>query len=126
MEINDQDKELMSIAEKLIKKRKSDLSTVGSALMTTNGEIYTGVNIEQIHSSPCSMCAEYAAIGKMHSKADQEIETIVAVTSEGQILPPCGKCREMIRQFGNPYVILKKENGPFKVRLNDLIPYWEM
>jgi cytidine deaminase len=126
MKINDQDKELIDIAQKIIQKRKSELSSVGTALITTNGKVYTGVNIEQVHSSPCSICAEYAAIGTMHSEAEQEIEKVVAITSEGQILPPCGQCREMIRQFGNPYVILKKEDNLFKVKLEELIPYWEM
>jgi len=81
--------------------------------------------VEALHSSPCSMCAEYSAIGTMHSKGDASIATTVAIDDEGIVLPPCGRCREMIRQFGNPFVILQKKGKIFKMRLDDLIPMWE-
>jgi cytidine deaminase len=121
-----QDKELMKIGTDLIRKRMSIMSTVACGLRTTSGNVYTGVNIEQIHSSPCSMCAEYAAIGSMHAEDDAEIETIVAIDTEGIVLPPCGKCREMIRQFGDPFVILQEKKGDrYKVRLSTLLPFWD-
>ncbi len=126
MNINNEDKELVRLALELIKKRKGEFTFVGCALKTTNGKIYTGVSIEQKHSSPCGMCAEFTTIGKMHSDNDQEIESIVAITFDEKILPPCGQCRELIRQFGNPYVMLKKNNEFFKIKLDELIPYWEM
>lgn len=126
MTINDKDQELIRLAFELIKKRRGEFSTVGSAIKTTVGKIYTGVNVEQIHSSPCSMCAEYSAIAQMQTEADQEIETVVAITAEEVILPPCGKCREMMRQFGNPDVILKKGDEFFKMKLDELIPFWEL
>lgn len=119
------DEELMKVAARLIRKRVSPLSTVGCALRTMNGKVFTGVNVESLHSSPCSMCAEYSAVGSMHTDSDAEIETIVAIGDEGTILPPCGRCREMIRQFGNPFVILQEKGKPMKVRLDDLIPLWE-
>ncbi len=126
MEINKQDHELVRLALDLIKKRQGEYSTVGVALKTTVGKIFTGVNVEQVHASPCSMCAEYSAIGQMQTESDYKIETVIAITAEEKVLPPCGKCREMMRQFGNPYVILKKENKFFKVRLDELIPHWEL
>lgn len=121
-----QDEALVEAAAQLIRKQVSVMSTVGCALLTTDGKMFVGVNVEQTHSSPCSMCAEYSAIGAMQTEDNFEIATILAVDDEGVILPPCGKCREMIRQFGNPFVILQQKNGDhFKVRLDTLIPFWE-
>jgi len=38
------------------------------------------------------------------------------------VLPPCGKCRQLLREFGNPYVILKLHSRYLKVRLAELYP----
>ncbi len=115
------DKALISKAQKLIQKRQSEITAVGCALETTSGQIFTGVNFESLHSSPCSTCAEYTAIGQMHTKAEHKIASIVAVMANGTILPPCGRCREMIRQFGDAWVILPKG----KMRISELIPEWK-
>jgi len=126
MKLNKQDHELVRLAQDLINKRHGKYSTVGVALKTTVGKIFSGVNVEQIHASPCSMCAEYSAIGQMQSDGDHTIETVIAINSDDKVLPPCGKCREMMRQFGNPYVILNKDHKYFKLRLEELIPHWEL
>ena len=123
--ITNDDRALISSANNLIQKRKGLFSTVACALRTTDGKVFTGVNIEAMHSSPCSMCAEYPAIGAMYADAGAAIETIVAVDDEGKILPPCGRCREMIRQFGNPYVLLQQGKEILKTPLSELIPFWE-
>lgn len=126
MELNKKDQSLVRLALDLIKKRNGPYSTVGAALETASGKTFSGINVEQIHASPCSMCAEYAAIGSMQSDDDHSLETVVAITADEKVLPPCGKCREMLRQFGNPFIILKKGSELFKVRLEKLIPHWEL
>ena len=125
MKLTKNDQELIHLALQAAKKRFGDFSTVGAALRTKKGKIYTGVNIEQIHSSACSMCAEYSAIAPMQTEADQLIETIVAIDFNGRVLPPCGRCRELLRQFGNPYVILQIKGKTVKKPLDELIPFWE-
>lgn len=126
MKINKHDEKVIDLASKKIAMRKGPYSTVAAALKTKSGKYFVGVNIEQIHSSPCSMCAEYSAIGQMQSDDDHEIEVLVALRADGTVLPPCGKCREMLKQFGNPYVILMKGDEIIKVRLEELIPFWEL
>ena len=122
--IDPPDRELLDRAKAIIAQRQSKISSVGCALRTTTGKVFEGVNLDSIHSGPCSSCAEFSAIGTMHTEGDYEIESIVAVLSDGIILPPCGRCRELIRQFGNPYVILQQDGQPIKVRLDELIPHW--
>jgi cytidine deaminase len=66
------------------------------------------MNIEVSGCAPCSFCAEHAAVGAMFSEGAFEILAIVAVSGKKNVaLPPCGKCMELLREFGNPYVILK-------------------
>jgi cytidine deaminase len=118
------DLELLQKAKYLIAKRKSKRSSVASVLRTCNGKIFEGVNIDIDCSAPCSICAEYAAIGTMVSQGENKIETIVAYSHKngGYVLPPCGKCRQFIAEFGNPYVIVKGDQKLKKVKLSELYP----
>jgi len=93
-------------------------------LRTKSGKVFCGVNIEVEGSAPCSICAEYAAIGTMVTEGENKIETIVAVSSGRgySVIPPCGKCRELTGEFGDPYVIVKIDGKLKKVKLNELHP----
>ena len=123
-ELSKQDLELIAEARDVIKKRKSKRSSVGAALRTISDKVFCGVNIEIGCSAPCSICAEYAAIGTMVSKGENEIQTIVAVSSnrDYSVLPPCGKCRQFISEFGNPYVIVEVGGKLKKAKLSELYP----
>jgi cytidine deaminase len=118
------DLELVEKAKELIRKRKSRRSSVASVLRTKNGRVFQGVNIEIECSAPCSICAEYAAIGTMVSEGEEEIDTIVAFAYKqgGHVLPPCGKCRQFISGFGNPYVIVQVDRELKKAKLSELYP----
>ena len=124
VDLTEQDLELVENARDLIRKRKSKRSTIGAALRTKNSRIFCGINIEIECSAPCSICAEYAAIGTMVSEGEEEIKTIVAVSSnrEYSVLPPCGKCRQFISEFGNPYVIVEVDSKLKKTKLSELYP----
>lgn len=95
---------------------------VGAAVLTRNGNIYTGVNID----TDCSlgMCAERNAISTMITAGEFEIAKIVAVNKKGQVLPPCGACREFMMQLKNAsdIEVLVDNNGTV-VKLKDLMPY---
>lgn len=73
---------------------------VGAALLTKNGKIYEGCNIENA-SYGLSNCAERTAIFKAISEGETEIEAIAVVAESGQPVPPCGACRQVISEF-NP------------------------
>lgn len=124
-DLTSQDLELVEMAKGLIQKRKSRRSGVGAVLRTRNGRIFSGVNIDIECSAPCSICAEYAAIGTMVTEGETEIGTIVAVNLHDDgysVLPPCGKCRQFISEFGNPHVIVEVGGELKKVRLSELYP----
>jgi cytidine deaminase len=71
-------------------------ASVGAALRTTSGAIYTGVCIDL--ACGIGFCAEHAAIAEMLKHREVEIDAIVAVNNSW-ILPPCGRCREAPRAW---------------------------
>ena len=79
---------------------------VGAAVITKKGSIYTGVCID----TDCSlgMCAERNAISTMITNGEFEIEMVAAVDKRGNVLPPCGACREFMMQ-------LSKDSGNIEI-----------
>lgn len=101
---------------------------VGAALQMDDGEIITSLNlIADVHS--ISMCAEPQAIAQANRRTDNKTETIVAVYHqpghEPKVIPPCGRCREIITDFVEGYVILRDPGAEalYKVRAGDLLPF---
>jgi cytidine deaminase len=98
---------------------------VGSALVTEEGNLYRGVCIDT--ASGTGFCAEHSAIAAMVTAGEYKIEKIVAVwKDEGDttyVLPPCGRCREFIRQIDgrnlDTEVVLGKDEAS---KLKDLLP----
>ncbi len=72
---------------------------VAAAIETVEGHFYFGISI----SAACGIgfCAEHSAIAQMITKGETEIKQIVAINSYEKILPPCGRCRELMFQI-NP------------------------
>ena len=68
---------------------------VGVALLTEQGNIYTGISI--IAHCGIGFCAEHSAIAEMLKNNEDRILKIVATDKDGAC-PPCGRCRELIKQ----------------------------
>lgn len=88
---------------------------IGSALMLSNGKIYSGCNIENA-SYGGTVCAERVAIFKAFSenlKKDSQIEIIAVASLEPEPWPPCGFCRQVLAEFATPntVVILANHEG---------------
>ncbi len=130
MKLTKEDKTLIEEAKKIIIKsrpvRLIDTGDVGSALITPKGNTFRGVCI----GFYCGIgsCAENQAIGSMISNGEKEIKTIVAVwydekTKKYIVIPPCGKCREMIKQASknnqHTKVIISETQ---KIKLKTLLP----
>ena len=99
---------------------------VGCALLTEKGNLHVGVCIDAVGG--IGFCAEHSAIASMVTHGEQSISRIVAVLGDGTILPPCGRCREFMRQIdgGNmerTEVLLGRDKA---VKLRDLLPHpWD-
>jgi cytidine deaminase len=95
---------------------------VGAAVITKAGNIYTGVCID----TDCSlgMCAERNAISTMITNGEFDIEKVVTVNKKGDVLPPCGACREFMMQLKNSSNIeILIDNKGTVVKLKDLMPF---
>ncbi len=77
--------------------------TVGVALRTKSGRVYTGVNIENA-AYPAGICAERVAVFKAVSEGDAEFDVLALVTDNGG--SPCGACRQVLTEFGLDTLIL--------------------
>lgn len=96
---------------------------VGAALLTEDGKIYSGCNIENAAYTP-TICAERTAIFKAVSEGAKEIRAI-AIVAGSNMSYPCGVCRQVIREFDeNAIIIVATSEEEYKeYTLNDLLPY---
>lgn len=78
---------------------------VGAALLGADGTIYTGCNVENA-AYPVCLCAEHAAIASAVSQGCREFEALVVATAGDQPGPPCGVCRQALREFSPDLAIL--------------------
>lgn len=119
---------LLEIAAKAGLKSYSPYSKfrVGAALLTKNGNIYTGTNIENRSYSP-SVCAERVAIFKAVSEGDTQIEAIAVVGLDCDYpLPPCGVCRQVLSEFSKDITILMSGGkiSQYKIStIKEMYPY---
>lgn len=77
--------------------------TVGAALLTKSGRIYTGCNVENAVYPLCT-CAERVAVVKAVSEGEKAFEALAVATENGGA--PCGSCRQTMREFGEDIVVL--------------------
>lgn len=70
---------------------------VGAALLTTDGRVYGGCNVENA-AYPATICAERTALVKAVSEGVRSFRAIAVVTRSGG--SPCGLCRQMLYEFG--------------------------
>ncbi|WP_020615514.1 cytidine deaminase [Paenibacillus daejeonensis] len=124
-ELTNQDYELIDRAKEIIETNfdtKTYIYTVGSAIRSKSGEVFTGINCDGIHGS----CAEFISMGAARAAGVREFDTIVAVYKNAPncLLPPCGNCRQMLLEY-SPHikVILNNESQKMiKVEIQDLLP----
>jgi cytidine deaminase len=96
---------------------------VGAALETTDGQIYTGCNIENV-SFGLTVCAERVALWKALSEGASGFQQITIVTDARALTPPCGACRQLLWEYcGDILVHLHSIRGIDKeYRLAELFP----
>ena len=74
-----------------------DAGGVAAAILTEDGNIYTGVCIDTCCS--LGMCAERNAIANMITGGESKIVKLVCVMGDGRVGSPCGACRELMMQL---------------------------
>lgn len=96
---------------------------VGAALLTEDGQLYTGCNIENA-SYGLTNCAERTAIFKAVSEGHRRVKAIAVIADTEGPVSPCGACRQVMSQFGpDARVILTNLKGDVSVTtVAELLP----
>ena len=119
------DEELIAVAKKYREFSYSPYSKfkVGAAVLTKQGNVYGGCNIEN-SSYPVTNCAERTAIFKAVSEGEKEIEAIALIADTEGPCSPCGACRQVMGEFKIPRIIMANLKGAKKVvTLEEILPF---
>ncbi|MCQ6523978.1 MULTISPECIES: cytidine deaminase [Bacillus] len=119
-------KKYIEEANKMLEKAYIPYSKfpVGAALVTKEGKIYTGCNIENVSYGLCN-CAERTAIFKAVSEGERDFSYLVITGETDGPISPCGACRQVIAEFCDPKmpVLLTNVKGDEKeVTVEQLLP----
>ncbi len=121
-----EDERLLRAARKVMLHAHAPYSKfrVGAALVTTEGKMFVGCNVENA-SYGLSNCAErtaiFAAVAELGPKI--EIRTIAVVNDQGVTCSPCGACRQVIYEFGPAaMVVFQGKKAWKKSPITELLP----
>ena len=94
---------------------------VGAAAITNEGHIVTGANVENA-SYGLTLCAECALVSKLHTDAlGTRLVAFACVDADGAPLQPCGRCRQLLYEFGGDGLLIDGPEGT--LTLADLLPW---
>jgi len=94
---------------------------VGAVVVGKGGEGFCGCNVENL-SYGLTNCAERVAVGAAVVAGVREITTVVVVADTETPISPCGACRQVLAEFGDPVVWLVNRRERVRYRLSDLLP----
>lgn len=94
---------------------------VGVAALTDTGNIVTGANVENA-SYGLTLCAECALVSKLHTDGlGSRLIAFACVDAEGAPLQPCGRCRQLLYEFGGDSLLIDGPEGT--LTLADILPW---
>lgn len=94
---------------------------VGAVVVGKGGEVFAGCNVENL-SYGLTNCAERVAIGSAVAAGVREIVAVVVVAETAEPISPCGACRQVLAEFGDPEILLIGKGGSERFRLSELLP----
>ncbi len=95
---------------------------VGASIITEDGKIYTGCNIEN-PSLMLSFCAERAAMIKALTEGERKFKAMAIISNKGGYCYPCGSCRQVINEFASCIdIYLISKTGIKKYSISELLP----
>ena len=98
---------------------------IGAVLLTKDGEIYTGVNIENA-SFGLTNCGERTAIFKAVSEGAREFQELIIYGQTEKPISPCGACRQVMAEFFEPdlpVTLVSKDKSTVVMTVKELLPY---
>ena len=83
---------------------------VGAAAMTTDGRVVTGCNVENA-SYGLGLCAECGLISELAKTGGGRLSAFICVDGEGNTLVPCGRCRQLLYEWGGNDMLIHTPSG---------------
>ncbi|MFE7131624.1 cytidine deaminase [Streptomyces sp. NPDC057638] len=83
---------------------------VGAAALVDDGRTVTGCNVENA-SYGLSLCAECGLVSELHATGGGRLTHFVCVDREGAVLVPCGRCRQLLYEFGGAELLIDTPQG---------------
>ena len=98
---------------------------IGAVLVTDEGKIYTGVNIENA-SFGLTNCGERTAIFKAVSEGERSFKELIIYGQTEKPVSPCGACRQVMAEFFEPdlpVTLVAKDKSTVVMTVKELLPY---
>lgn len=117
--------ELINLAIEAREKSHAPFSNfkVGAVVETSEGNLYTGCNIESA-SYGLTVCAERVAIWKAITDGKKDFKRVIVIADTHELTPPCGTCRQIIWEFCRdaPVTLANLHGKSETVQMSDLLP----
>src|SRR5262250_3405236 len=92
---------------------------VGAAGETSDGQVVVGCNVENA-SYGLGLCAECGLVSALHASGGGRLVALACVDFRGEVLMPCGRCRQLLWEHGGPDLLVDTADGP--VPMIDILP----
>ncbi|WP_406566322.1 cytidine deaminase [Acaricomes phytoseiuli] len=83
---------------------------VGAAALLDDGRVVSGCNVENA-SYGLTLCAECTLVGALQMSGGGKIAAFYCVDQHGQVLMPCGRCRQLLYEHRAPGMVLMTVSG---------------
>ena len=93
---------------------------VGATALVDDGRIVVGCNVENA-SYGLGLCAECTLAGQLRLTGGGRLVAIACRSGSGDLLMPCGRCRQVIYELGGPECLVDTPDGPRP--MSELMPY---
>ena len=123
--LQERDYQLIAEAQKAIRlnyDQEHYNHTVGAAIRCKSSKVYVGVNLYSLHGA----CAEQVAIGTAITNGERDFDAVVAVRGKegGEIIPPCGNCRQILHDYMPDCDVIVSVRGELKkIKAKELLPF---
>ena len=98
---------------------------IGAVLVTDDGKVYTGVNVENA-SFGLTNCGERTAIFKAVSEGERSFKELIIYGQTEKPVSPCGACRQVMAEFFEPdlpVTLVAKDKSTVVMTVKELLPY---
>jgi len=95
---------------------------VGAVVVDAEGRAFAGANVENL-SFGLTQCAERVAVGSAIAAGARRLVAAVVVADTREPIVPCGACRQVLAEFGDPELHLVGREGHDRLMLSELLPH---